>query len=232
MPQDVPQHIAIIPDGNRRWARDKNLPAILGHKKGADNFEKLADYCRSIGVKCVTMWVFSTENWKRSKDEIESLFELVRGYMDHYKNKCIKEKINFLHIGRKDRLPQDILDVIAEMEEKTKSFTDFTICLAADYGGHDEIIRAIKKMAKKATEITEELLSSHLDTAGLPALDLIIRPGGEYRLSGFMTWQSEYAEYYYTPKYFPDFSTADMETAISNFSQRERRFGGNIEKKN
>lgn len=228
---NIPQHIAIIPDGNRRWARDKGLPDYMGHVKGAENFETLCDYAREKGVKCMTLWAFSTENWKRSENEIEKLFELVRGKTDHYKKLCTKKKMRFIHIGRKDRFPEDILQNLKETEELTRDYADFTIALAADYGGHDELVRTFQKLKANNLEITPENIENNLDTAGLPKLDLIIRPGGELRFSGFMPWQSEYAEYYFTPVYFPAFDSTELQKAIDSFAQRERRFGGNSAKK-
>jgi len=226
----IPHHIAIIPDGNRRWAKEHGMPEYMGHKKGAEIFEELCNYSRSVGVECMTLWAFSTENWKRSKDEVEHLFELVRANVGKYRKKCIEEKIRFKQLGRRDRFPEDITKAIIETEELTKTYTDFTIAIAADYGGHDELIRTITKLTTENLAITPENIEKNLDTGNLPRLDLIIRPGGEFRLSGFMPWQSEYAEYYFTKKYFPDFNTDELKIAIEEFSRRDRRFGGNTAK--
>jgi undecaprenyl diphosphate synthase len=225
--KNIPAHIAIIADGNRRWAKSRGLPEIMGHKKGGEVFESLVDYARSVGVKCMTLWVFSTENWKRPQNEIDNIFNLVRLQIDKYGKKCMNDKIRCVHIGRKDRFPEDIKQAIVDIEEKTKGFKDFTIAVAADYGGHDELIRAITKVNDQKLEITSENIEKNLDTADLPNCDLIIRPGGEKRFSGFMSWQSEYAEFYFTDLYFPDFDTNQLQVAIDDFSKRTRRFGGN-----
>lgn len=223
----LPNHISIIMDGNRRWAKKRGLPGNEGHRQGSKTMEDLIDHSRELGLKCLSAWAFSTENWKRSKDEIDSLFSLVRKEMERYKQKFIKDKIHFYHIGRKDRLPEDILKVLKETEEATKDFDGLTVALAVDYGGHDEITRTINKLMEKGVEVTPENVESNLDTAPLPQVDLIIRTGGEKRLSGYMSWQSEYAELYFSDLYFPDFGPKEMDKAISDYSSRERRFGGN-----
>lgn len=222
----IPRHVAIIPNGDRRWAVSHGLPPSAGHKKGGDNFEAFANKARELGIKCLTAWVFSTENWKRSKDQHEALFELARKYMNYYTEKCIREKINFVHLGRKDRLPQDIITSINNLEEKTKAYSDFTMAIAADYGGIDEIVRAVNKTTQQGSELTRENIEKNLDTANLPPLDLIIRTSGEYRLSGFMTWQNEYSEFYIFDKHFPDFTVDEFVKAVEDFSQRRRTFGG------
>lgn len=223
----IPQHVAIIMDGNRRWAKEKGLPAFEGHRKGADAFEKLIEKAKDLGIKCLSTWAFSTENWKRSKEEVDALFSLIESALEKYGNRCIKEKVRFLHIGRKDRIPAKLRNAIEKLEKKTEEFTNSTLVLAIDYGGHDEIIRTIEKLNNKGLEITPENIESNLDTANLPQIDYIIRTGGETRLSGFMSWQSAYAELYFTDTYFPAFSPEKFEEAIKEFSNRERRFGGN-----
>lgn len=223
---NLPKHIAIIMDGNRRWAKKRGLPSIEGHRKGADNFEKLTEKAKEMGIKCFTGWAFSTENWKRSEEEKSYLFSLIRQLAEKYKTRCIKERIRFVHLGRKDRIPKDVKKTIEETEEATKDFTDFFIAMAVDYGGYDELIRTFNKIKKQNLQINEGSIEKNLDTAGLPQIDLIIRTGGEKRLSGFMSWQCAYAELYFTDTYFPDFGPKQLEEAIKDFSQRERRFGG------
>ncbi len=221
----LPTHISIIMDGNRRWAKKRGLPGAEGHRQGSIAFESLMDYAQKIGLKCLSAWAFSTENWKRSKEEIDYLFSLVRKKMEKWKKKFIKEKIHFHHIGRKDRLPEDIRKVLEETEEATKDFDGFTVAMAVDYGGHDELTRTIKKLVDEKIEITPENIENNLDTAGLPKIDLIIRTGGEKRLSGYMPWQSECAELYFSDTYFPDFKPKHLDEAIKDFNSRERRFG-------
>ena len=199
--ENIPQHISIIMDGNRRWAKERGLPSLEGHRKGAENLEKLLDYCKKRGIKCVSTWAFSTENWKRSEDEKKYLFDLMREAVKKHSATCLEKESRFIHLGRKDRIPEDLKNSIMEIEEKTKGFTDFTFAIAIDYGGHDELMRTIKKLEEEKLEITTENIESHLDTNKLPQVDLIIRTGGDYRLSGFMSWQCAYAELFFT-KYF------------------------------
>ena len=227
---EIPKHIAIISDGNRRWAKAHMLPSLMGHKRGVDTYDMLIAKAKNMGIKVLTGWAFSTENWKRSKDEIDGLFNLVKTYAQKFKEKCIKEQIRFIHIGRKDRLPDFLVNEIVEMEEKTKDFTSFTFVAAIDYGGHDELVRATKKVLANNLPLTEENIEACLDTAGLPPVDLIIRTGGEKRLSGYLPWQSAYAELLFVDKYLPDFTPEDFETAVMDFARRDRRFGGNTQK--
>ncbi|HSX39574.1 MAG TPA: polyprenyl diphosphate synthase [Candidatus Saccharimonadales bacterium] len=228
--QNIPQHIAIIPDGNRRWAKEHGLPSLEGHRRGVENAEKLIYKARELGVKCITGWLFSTENWKRSADESSYLFNLAREFAKKYHQKFLDAKIRFKHIGRKDRIPQEVAKILAEMEESTKDFSEFTVCVAMDYGGHDELIRAVKKVNEASLEVTPENIENNLDTAGLPPPDLIIRTSGEQRLSGFLSWQSEYAEFLFPQVYFPDFGPDELEKAVVEYSNRDRRFGGNSKK--
>ena len=222
----IPNHIAIIMDGNRRWAKERGLPSLEGHKKGADNFEILANKVRELGIKCFTVWAFSTENWKRTEKEKNYLFSLIRQFAEKYKEKSQKEKIRFVHLGRKDRLPKDIVKLIKDTEESTKNYTDFILGMGIDYGGQDEILRTVEKLIKNKEEVTAENIEKNLDTASIPQIDFIIRTGGEKRLSGFMSWQCAYAELYFTDTYFPDFGPKQLKEAVEDFSQRERRFGG------
>ncbi len=223
---NIPQHIAIIPDGNRRWAKDKGLPAVEGHRKSAQNFEDILMKAKELGIKCVSAWSFSTENWKRSEEEIGFLFDLLRSMFKRYKKRFLEEEVRFVHLGRKDRVPKDVKDIIEDLEESTKNNSKLTIALGLDYGGHDELVRAVKKLLSKGLEVTEENIEKCLDTAGLPPLDLIIRTSGEKRLSGFMSWQNAYAELYFYDKHFPDFGPEELEKAIKDYAQRNRRFGG------
>jgi len=226
-PKTLPKHVAIIMDGNRRWAKERDLPTMEGHRRGAANFEKLVNKSRELGIQCLSAWAFSTENWARSKEEVTFLFKLIEKMIKRYKEKCVKEKIRFVHLGRKDRIPESLSKIIADTEEKTRDFTNFIVCLAIDYGGHDELIRTVNKVLEKNLGITPENVEKNLDTSILPQIDLVIRTGGEKRLSGFMSWQCAYAELYFTDTYFPSFGTKELEKAIKDFGNRERRFGGN-----
>lgn len=227
----IPRHIAFIVDGNRRWAKERTLPSLEGHRRGFENLEKTIDLCREKGVKAVTAWVFSTENWNRSEEEVSYLFNMFRKDVAKYKEKFIKEKTRFFHLGRKDHLPSDIVESLADLEDSTKDFDGYMAALAMDYGGHDELIRAVKKLQSQNLELTQENLEKCLDTHLMPPVDLIIRTGGEQRLSGFMSWQNHYAEFYFPKCYFPDFDGEELDKAIADFSRRERRFGGDSKKK-
>ena len=224
--ENLPQHVAVIMDGNRRWARQRGLPAFEGHAQGAITFEKLVGKAKKMGIRCLSTWAFSTENWKRSKEEVDKLFSIIENMAKKYIDRCGEENMRFVHIGRKDRIPEALRNMIIKAEEETKKFTDFYIVLAIDYGGHDELLRAMKKMKEENLEITPENVEKSLDTAGLPQIDYIIRTGGEKRLSGFMSWQCAYAELYFTDTYFPAFTPKKFEEAIREFSRRQRRFGG------
>lgn len=226
-----PKHVALIVDGNRRWAKEKGFPTFEGHRKGIDALEKVLDTARGLGVRCVTAWVFSTENWARTEDEVKYLFGLFRSSLNKYRDKCLKEKIRFVHIGRKDRIEPDIIKALENLENDTIDFTEYTFALAMDYGGHDELIRTISKISEKGLPLTEENIENNLDTAGLPKIDFIIRTSGEQRLSGFMSWQSAYAELYFPNVYFPDFTPEEFKKALDNYAKRDRRFGGDSKTK-
>lgn len=227
----LPTHISIMMDGNRRWAKKRGLPGPEGHRQGAKTLETLIDYTGKIGIKCLSAWAFSTENWKRSKEETEFLFSLGRKEVERWRKKFIKEKVRFRHIGRKDRLPEDVVKALEETENATKDFDGFVVALAIDYGGQDEILRTIQKLRDHNLEVTKENIENNLDTAGLPDIDLIIRTGGETRLSGYMLWQSAYAELYFCNTLFPDFGPKQLDEAIKDYGTRDRRFGGDSTKK-
>jgi undecaprenyl diphosphate synthase len=227
----IPRHIAIIPDGNRRWATQRGLPTLEGHRQGALNFEKLLDAAKDLGVTAVTGWFFSTENWRRTQEENKYLFDLARQLTKQYKQKVLKENIKFVHLGRKDRIPPDIVAELVDLEERTKDIDGFMVGVAMDYGGHDELLRTMDKLKKAELEPNVENIENYLDTSNMPMPDLIIRTGGEYRLSGFMSWQAEYAELYFSKLYFPDFGPEQLKEAVADFSNRDRRFGGNSKEK-
>ncbi len=230
MTNNFPHHIAIIPDGNRRWAKQHNLPNLEGHRRGANKATELARKIRAMGISTLTFWAFSTENWSRSEEEITYLVKLGMGFFDQLAKDAMKDEVRVVHLGRSDRLPKELMDKIAAIEEKTKHFTKFFLNIALDYGGRDEILRAVKKITaagKNLKDLTEESFLQYLDTKDepYPLPDIVIRTSGEQRTSGFMLWQAAYAEYFYPDKYFPDLSAADIENIVDEFMHRQRRFG-------
>ena len=223
---NLPKHIAIIPDGNRRWAKKKGLPTFEGHRFAAENtLLKLVDKLLQLKIKYFTFWALSTENLlKRSSKEIKNLFSLMEYFLRQKGEELNKKNIKIKVIGDLEKLPTHLQKEIEKIIKKTEKNTMMEIVLAINYGGRDEIVRAIKKI-KDVKAISKENLDHYLDTAGIPPPDLIIRTGGEKRLSGFMLWQSEYSELYFTDVYFPDFNPQELEKAINNYLLRQRRFG-------
>lgn len=229
----IPEHIAIIPDGNRRWAKGKGFDGTFGHyKSGAyDNLEELFREGKKLGVKYMSIWGFSTENWKRSKTEQKEIFDLVLSGVEKFTKDANKNKMRFRHIGRKDRLPKELIEALEKLEKETQEYKDFNVQLCLDYGGRDEILRAINKALESGKKnIDEKEFVKLLDTGlqgDMPDPDLIIRTSGEYRTSGFMPFQSAYSELYFSEAYFPDFDIKELREAIKEFGIRQRRFGGN-----
>lgn len=228
----VPDHVAIIPDGNRRWARAKGLHTLAGHKAGFERAVELGRTARKWGIHTITLWGFSTENWDRTKEEIDYLMRLYERLVDDYLKEAKENKVRIYHLGRKDRIPKRLLKKITYAEEETKKFDKYIMNIAIDYGGHNDIVRAVQKMIESGVEsgkVTEETLESYLDTKGqpYPYVDLMIRTSGEQRTSGFLLWQSEYCEFYWEHGHFPDFSPEKFREAILDYSRRRRRFGGN-----
>lgn len=218
-------HLAIIPDGNRRWAKARILQPWKGHEKAIENFRSLTEWCRrNDRIGTLTVWCFSTENWKRDKTEVDELMKILEDYLRRERKGFIDERTRFIHSGREDRLPASLMALIREVEEETKDQTGFTLHLAVDYGGKDEILRAIQKIDPK--NVTEESLRAAFDHPELPDMDIIIRTSGEYRTSNFFLWQSAYAEWIFSPKLFPDLNTDDLKEAVKEFDSRKRRFGG------
>ena len=220
-------HLAIIPDGNRRWANEHKLESVWkGHERAIENFHTLTEWCRKDGrVATLTVWCFSTENWKRSKREVAELMKLFEEYIQREQATLLQENTRFVHSGRKDRIPPSLKELIIETEKRTEHCTGFTLHLAIDYGGKDEIIRAVKDMPN-TREITEETMRAALDHPELPDIDIILRSSGEQRTSNFFLWQSAYAEWIFSPKYFPDIGESDLAEAVTEFERRKRRFGG------
>ncbi len=224
----LPTHIAIIMDGNGRWAKKRSMPRSAGHVAGAKTFKNIARYCNKIGLKYLTVYAFSTENWKRPKDEVEGIMNLLRDYLkdaENFKNENIKVKF----IGDLEPLADDIKELIKKDEDGSKDATGLNLSIAINYGGKDEITKAVRKIVDEgipAAEITEQTISDRLYTGGMPDPDFIIRPSGEYRLSNYLIWQSAYAEYWFSDVLWPDFTPKHLEKAIDDYNHRNRRFGG------
>ena len=225
------QHVAIIMDGNRRWAKARGLESVKGHEYAAKNaIEPLIEKCAEMGIPYVTFWAFSTENWKRDESELKGLFDIFRFALGSLALRFIQKGARLRILGDLNRFPKDIAQKSFEMISQSSKNNKITVTFALNYGGRDEILRAVKKIisAKIPTDqIDENLFSSYLDTAGIPDPDLVIRTGGEQRLSGYLPWQSVYSELYFTPTLFPDFTTDQFALAIDEFLKRDRRFGGN-----
>ncbi len=224
----LPTHIGIIMDGNGRWAKKHHLPRTAGHVSGSSNFKTIARYCNKIGLKYLTVYAFSTENWKRPDEEVKNLMNILRDYLKDAKN-FKDENIKVKFIGNLSALDKDIQDLIEYNERESANATGMQLNIALNYGGRDEIANAVKQIISEgipADMITEQTVSDHLYTKGIPDPDFIIRPSGEYRLSNFMIWQSAYAEYWFSDILWPDFSPKHLEQAIDDYNHRNRRFGG------
>ena len=228
-----PKHIAIIMDGNRRWAKEHNLDKSLGHKKGAEVLETIAKYCNKIGLEALTVYAFSTENWKRTKEEVGAILILLNMYLDRFLKTADLENIKLRVIGdRENNMPEEIKNKMIKMEEKTKNNTGLKFNIAFNYGGRDEIIKMTKKIAEKVKsgkikieDINEQMVSDNMYTQGLSDPDLLIRTSGELRTSNFLPWQITYSEFLFLDKYWPDFTTKDIDDAIEEFNKRQRRVG-------
>lgn len=224
----LPEHIAIIMDGNGRWAKKRSLPRTAGHAAGSRTFKTIARYCNKIGIKYLTVYAFSTENWKRPKSEVDNIMNILRDYLkdtDNFKDENIKLEF----IGDRAPLADDIKELMLKAEADSADATGLHLNIALNYGGRDEIVHAVKSIVKEGIDpenITEQTISDRLYTAGQPDPDFIIRPSGEYRLSNYMIWQAAYAEYWFSDILWPDFSPRDLDRAIEDFSRRNRRFGG------
>lgn len=230
---NVPQHIAIILDGNGRWAKAKGMPRNYGHAQGSKNVEKICEEAWRMGIKYLTVYAFSTENWNRPKAEVDALMTLLRNYMKTCLKTAAKNDMKIRVIGDKKPLDEDIKKRIEELEEATKNNGGLNFTIALNYGSRDEMIRAARKMGQDCAEgklnpeeITEEVFSSYLDTAGIPDPDLLIRTSGEQRLSNYLLWQLAYTEFYFTDVPWPDFNKKELEKAIEQFNRRDRRYGG------
>ena len=231
---NLPKHIAIIMDGNRRWAKNKGLPISYGHKEGAKTLERIVRYANKIGLKHITVYAFSTENWKRAEEEVSALMLLLKNYLDDYSKRADTENIKIKFLGDTTALPKSMHKSIENCLSRTENNTGITFNIALNYGGRLEIVRAVKEIAKKVKQneieiedINEEIISNELYTKGQPDPDLVIRTSGELRLSNFLTWQSVYSELLFIKKYWPDFSEDDLDEAIIEYQKRTRNFGAN-----
>lgn len=227
--EKMPVHVVIIPDGNRRWARARGLKPWEGHYKSGsyDNLISLFREAKRLGVKYLSIWAFSTENWKRDKKEVDILLNLTLKRIMDFSKEIHNEKIRFRHIGRKDRIPVKLVRELEKLEKETAGYNESNVQLLLDYGGRDEIIRAVNKLIKNGKEVGESEFSEALDTFDIPDVDLIIRTSGEKRLSGLMPFQGVYSELYFIDKHFPEFTAEDLRIAVEDFSNRKRNFGGN-----
>ena len=228
-----PQHIAIIMDGNGRWAKKRGLPRTAGHAAGAETFRRIATYCRSIGVKYLTVYAFSTENWKRSRDEVESIMALFEKYLHEAIDEMEQDHIRLKVLGDLSRISPELRALIERTAEISTHYDGFQANICINYGGRDEIVHAARRFAaqcaageRKPEELTEEAFGALLYSGGIPDPELIIRPSGEERISNFLLWQSAYSEYYFTDVLWPDFDERELDRAITAYQKRDRRFGG------
>ncbi|KLO25045.1 MULTISPECIES: isoprenyl transferase [unclassified Marinitoga] len=223
----IPKHIGIIMDGNGRWAKQRGLKRTVGHERGAKVAEDVIQWASDMGIRYLTLYSFSTENWKRPKEEVNFLFSLMVRYLESRLNKIIKENVRVRFTGRIEELPDKVYDVCKRIEEKSKNNTKIDVILAVNYGGRREIVDAVNKLIlKKAEKISIEDISNNLYLPDIPDPELIIRTSGEVRISNFLLWQIAYSELYFTDVLWPDFTKEDLEKAIKDFSSRDRRFGG------
>ena len=224
----VPKHVVIIPDGNRRWAKKHGLAPIEGHKKGLETALKVVRGSRNLGVKVLTLWGFSTDNWDRKPPEVRYLMRIYAEFFRKYFRELVRDGVRFNWLGRRDRVPKILKGVLEMIEKRTAANKNYILNICIDYGGHDELLRAIKKIVAKGVSpdhVDENLVAAHLDTAGLPDPDLLIRTSGEHRTSGMLPWQTAYSELYFSEVFFPDFSVVELKRAIAEFARRQRRFG-------
>ncbi len=232
---NIPQHIVLFPDGNRRWARERGLHTLEGHKQGYNNLLDFSEWCKSRGVKVLTAFGFSTENWNRTEEEVTYLMKLLEACLTDNLDRYTKDGVRVRVIGQRERLPKSLQEAIVKTEEATKDNDKLFLNLAISYGGKWDILNAVKNIVKEAClpagrgldpdKIDEKLFESHLSTAGLPAPDFVIRAGGEMRMSNFVLWQAAYSELYFSPKYWPAFTEQDLDEALAEYDKRKRRFG-------
>lgn len=229
MKENLPQHVAIIMDGNGRWAKKRHKSRVFGHRQGISVVKQVIDYSVKRGIKYLTLYTFSSENWQRPEMEVKALMGFLKQYLKKEAKWLFEIGIKLNVIGNKEKLPEDVRLVVNEVEGYTKSCNNMVLNLALSYGGRDEILRAINKILEeskdKSLELNEDTFGNFLDTAGQPDPDLIIRTSGEYRISNFLLWQSAYSEFYFTDTLWPDFTIEELEKALQSYMRRERRFG-------
>jgi len=228
IPEKIPTHIAIIMDGNGRWALSRGLPRIAGHRAGTENLRRVIEACIEFGITYLTLYAFSTENWGRPEEEVQGLMQIVEDVIDRELQELHDQGVQLRHIGRLDRINPILRDKVIHAVEYTKENKRLVLNIAFNYGGRDEIVCAIQRMIEdgvKADEVTDELVSQYLFTEGVPDPDLIVRTSGELRGSNFLIWQGAYCEWYFTPTYWPDFDKEQLRLALEEFSHRERRYG-------
>ncbi len=228
LPTNPPTHVAIIMDGNGRWAIKRGLPRLAGHKAGTENLREIIKACIEFGIKYLTIYAFSTENWGRPAEEVDGLMHILEDVIDHELEELNNQGVQLVHIGRLERLDPTLQEKIERSIELTKNNNRITVCIAWNYGGRDEIVCAIKKIIEnghKPEEICDDIVSQYLFTSGIPDPDLIIRTSGEMRISNFLIWQSAYSEWYVTPIFWPDFNRDELKKAIQEYSSRDRRYG-------
>ena len=227
----VPRHIAIILDGNGRWAKKRGLPRTAGHAVGAETFRKIATYCKNIGVEYLTVYAFSTENWSRPQDEVGTIMKLLGKYLQEAIDTMERDHIKMKVLGSVEGLAPELQEMVKKTEEISERYEGFQANICLNYGGRDEILRAAERYAKdyangRAQELTEEVFHSYMFSADIPDPDLLIRPGGEQRISNFLLWECAYAEFYFTDVLWPDFGPEELDKAIAEFRRRDRRYGG------
>ena len=237
-PQQMPRHIAIIMDGNGRWATKRDLPRFEGHRQGGKTVERIVQYCLDLGVECLTLYSFSLQNWKRPKEEIDFLMYLYAQYLVKIRPMLMDNNVRLVHLGLASQLPESVKKALSETVAMTAENTGMVLALALNYGSRTEIVEAVKKIAQECKagklnpeDIDEECVSGHLDTAGLPDPDLVIRTSSELRISNFLLWQISYSEFYVTETLWPDFDKADIDNAVLVYAGRSRRFGDVAPKK-
>lgn len=229
----VPRHVAIIMDGNGRWARQRGFPRIEGHRRGVRSVRETIEECAELGIKQLTLYCLSSENWKRPPRELEMLMRLLEQYLVEERSEILRQDLRFAMIGRREGLSAGVLREVARTIELSRNNRGTRLCLAVNYGGRQELVDAFRRIAQRVREgslaesgIDEETISAHLDTAGMPDPDLVIRTAGEMRMSNYLLWQASYAEFWVTPKCWPEFRASDLHDALRDYAQRERRFGG------
>jgi len=228
-PQPVPEHVAIIMDGNGRWANNRGLPRVVGHRQGVERIHPVALACARRGIRYLTLYAFSTENWRRPRSEVSALLRLLGSMIDEEARTCLRDNLRLRLIGTVERLSPALQRKVAEAIALNSGNTGLTLCLAFDYGARDEIVRAARALETQVTgpdEVTEDSVAQNLSTAGLPDVDLLVRCGGEMRLSNFLMWQAAYAELYFTGVLWPDFGEQELDDALAAYASRSRRFGG------